>query len=486
MRRGRALLPGLAALLLAAAVAGWHLSSWPVRLRYPGEESRIEGMQLAEMAHLGRGLPIYAEPSGGRFDAANYGPLYYLLGSWVIDPLRPASLPVRVIDVVSALGCAAGSALLGYWLAGSAFAAALAPLLFLACGFVTRYATTVRCDFPALFLIFAGFLVAYRFRNSRALLASVPLLLLGLFFKQQFVAAPLAIFLFLILEKRYRLAAEFAVLLGAGAAALLVLFQFVVFRGQAFLAHVTVYNLLPPAGWRFVVEGEFFLVVLLIPLLLGAEFLRRYRQPLVASYLGSAVALSLLTVGRVGSDTNYFLESALVLSALVAGLFAKTLTEPRRAVELLVLITIMLFVGLFTSYPAPTAADFAHDRAVQEYLRRSFPANTPALGYHTGDLLRAGLETPVSNLYHDVWLIRKGTLPGGDLLAEVSGRRYGVIALNFDLPQEKDPNRRELYLTPAMLEAILANYQLAATLEMPEPEKIRDQDRFYVWVPRPK
>jgi len=473
-----------AAFVLAGLAAGWHLMTWPARLRYPGEESRIEGIQLAEMVHLARGVPIYAAPAHGRFDTANYGPLYYLLGSRLADPGRPSAAPMRWVAVLSALGCAAGSALLAYWLAESLLAAALAPLLLLSNGFVTRYATTIRCDFPALFLIFAGLLVAYRFRQSRWLLASIPLLLAGLFFKQQFAGAPLAILVYLILEKRRWRALEFAALLGACGIALLALFQFVVFRGQAFLAHVTLYNLLPPDGHRFVVEGEFFAIVVIVPLLLGIECLRRHPNRLLACYLGLAVALSLLTVGRVGADTNYFLEDVLVLSALVAALFAKTLVEPPRAREVLVLITITFFIGLFTSSPAPDSTDLGRDRAIQSYLRENFPAGTPALTYYAGDLTRAGLDVPASNLFHYVWLIRKGTLPGADLLDNISAQRYGLIVLNFDLEREKDPHRRELYLTPALLEAIAANYRHTAALAMPEPEQIHDDDRFYVWVPR--
>ena len=61
--------------LLVGLHAAWHLSSWPTRLRYPGELNDIEGMRLAEMLHLRRGIPIYAPATPRRFDAAIYGPL---------------------------------------------------------------------------------------------------------------------------------------------------------------------------------------------------------------------------------------------------------------------------------------------------------------------------------------------------------------------------------------------------------------------------
>jgi hypothetical protein len=69
------------ALGLAAFFAARQLSQWSGRLRYPGEEDFIQGTPLTEMLYLPQGIPIYALPSADGFDAANYGPLYYLLGA---------------------------------------------------------------------------------------------------------------------------------------------------------------------------------------------------------------------------------------------------------------------------------------------------------------------------------------------------------------------------------------------------------------------
>jgi hypothetical protein len=478
------LLP-LLALILGGLFAGGHVATWTRRLRYPGEESFVEGVALQEMLHLSQGERIYAPPSRQRFDAANYGPLYYLLGARLVDPGRPAYLPLRLFSLLATLAAAAGCALLAWWLGRSPFAAALAPLIFLAFGFVTRYATTVRCDVPALALMFAAFLVAYRFQNSRALLGAVPLVLLGFFFKPQFVAAPLAVLLFLLLRKRYRLAAEFAGLAAFGGLACLGLFQFVVFRGQAFLAHFFLYNLLPALWTEFLQGAEFFALALVIPVLLASEFLRLYPNALVGCYLGCAVTLGLLTVARAGSDTSYFLDSALIVSPLMAALLARTFAQPGRGTELLVLLGISFFLTVFSTPYPPSPEDFERDRAVQQYLRRNFAPGTEALGLYTGDLLRAGLDSPVSNLYHYTWLVRQGKLPEQTLLDQLSQRRFGVIVLNFDLPRDREPYRTEFYLTAPMRAAILRNYQLRASLEMPEPGKHDRRDRFYVWVPSP-
>ncbi len=472
------------AFLLTGLFSGWHLATWPVRLRYPGEQNFAEGIPLAEMLHLREGAPIYAPPTLERFDSANYGPLYYLLGARLVDPNHPAYLPLRLVSLAGLVGCAAGCGLLALWLGQGYLAAALAPLLFLAYGFVTDHGTSARCDVASLLLFFSGFLIAYRFQNSQALLLAAPLMLMGFFYKQQFVAGPIAVVLFLLLERRYRLAAKFTGLLALGGLALLAFFQFVAFPGQAFFDHFLSYNVLPFSWFAFGLGVLFFGLALVVPAIVALEFLRSRPNRLLSCYLGCAVFLSLLTVAREGSDTHYFLECVLLLSALFAALLARRVAEGHRAVEVLFLLVVALFLGQWFAPGAPRPEDFARDRAVQDYLRRNFAPHTPALGYYSGDLVRSGLETPISNLYHYTWLIRKGRLSDRDLVAQLGRSRYGVVVLNFDLERERDPNRMEYYLTKSVRQAIQANYRLADSLEMPGPEKFRVEDRFYAWVPK--
>ncbi len=471
------------ALVLAGLFAGRNLASWPVRLRYPGEES-FEGMPLAEVVNLRQGLPIYAPASPERFSAAIYGPFFYLLGARLVNPQRPAYLSLRVVSVLAILGGAVGCAILAFWVGRSYLAAALAPLFFLSYGFVTYNCVSARPDSAALLLSFWGFLVGYRFRNSRALLSAVPLMLAGFFYKQQFVAGPLAVLLFLLLERRYRGAAEFAGLMVLGGLSLLAMFQYLVFPGEAFFRHFVLYNS-SLFTWSRLPRGLFmFGLVLLLPLLVSLEFLRAHPDKLVSCYLGCAVFLGLLTFCKEGSDLYYFFESALIVSALFPALLADRVREPSRAVELFVLLALSLFAGQLFTQPAPEQRDFVRDRAVQEFLRRSSYPHVPALSYYTGDLVRAGLETPFPDIYQFTRLVRRGMLSDEDLVAQLRSRRFGIVVLNFKLQAGEESYWGSQYLTEPMRRGILANYRLAANLEMPGPEKLGAEDRFYVWVPR--
>ena len=478
------LVVGILVLLLAGTFTAWHVSEWPVRLRYPGDLGIVEGVPMADMLHLRQGVPIYAPPTPQRFDAAMYGPLYFLLGSRLVDPEEPTYLPLRVLSMLAMIGCAGGCALLAYWVSRSYFAAVLASLIFLSYGFVTTHGISARADMMALLIFFSGFLVAYRLRRSRALLAAAPLMVLGVYYKQQFVAGPLAVFLFLILEKRYRRAAAFAGLMTLGGLGSLAVFEWLVFPGQAFLRHFLVYTVLPFSWFNFSLGGLGLGLMFLVPLLLALEFLRTERDKLLGCYLGCAVVLSVVTSARAGSDSNYYLELALVLSVLVASLVARNLSGPLRVSEMLVLLGVMLFFAQWFAPGAPRAEDFERDRVVQSFLRSNFPRHARALGFGSADLLRAGLDTPVTDPFQYSQLVFQGRLPDRDLLMELNERYFAVIVAHYDLRDEGIARNRVDRLPDSWSKAIVRNYKLMTTIEMPRPERLLPEDRFYVWVPR--
>jgi hypothetical protein len=470
------------ALLVAGLGAGRLVASWPVRLRYPGELYAVEGMRLVEMQHLDQGLPVYAPASPEKFDAMIYGPLYYLLGARLINPQAPAYLPLRLLSLLAATGLAADCVFLASWLVRSYLAPGLAALLFLAYGVVTEPATSARADSVAAFLSFSGFLVAYRFRESRKLLLAVPLMLLGFYYKQQFVAGPLAVLLYLVTEKRYRRAAEFATTLAAGGIGLWLLFQFVVFRGQAFFLHFVTYNRIPWDRARFLWATAILVTFLIVPFILALEFLRSHPDKLLSCYMGCALFLGDLTVGKSGSGLQYFLELLLILVVLMACLVAEKLGT--QAAEVLVFLVMVVFLGQLLESPPPRARDFTQDQAIQEFLRLHFAPHTAALGFYAGDFVRAGLQNPISDVYQYAQLARQGRLSDLDLRDQIAHRRFGIIVVSFDLRTLDAPLPFELYLTEPVQRAILLNYRPVASLELPEVEKYAPLRRFYAWIPR--
>jgi len=469
------------ALLASGFAAARQVAPWPARLRYPGELDPVEGRELADMVLLGKGGPVYAPASPERFNAAGYGPLFYLLGSRLIDPQNPAYPPLRMLSTLAALGLAAGCGLLAFWLARSFLAAVIAALIFFAYKFATMFGVVVHSDTVALLLWFGGFLVAYRFRASRKILWAVPLMTLGLFYKGQFVAAFLAVLLFLLLEKRFRLAATFAGLLVSAAVSLFLVFQFVIFRGQAFWLHALAYNAIPFSLNRSLLWGSVLGIMYAVPTVVAGLYLRACPNKLLACYLDWAVVLPLLTIGKRGSSLNYSFELLLVLCPLVAASLARSIASPSRAVVSLSLLGITLWIAQFPRWQIePWPVDLAEDQAVQSYLRGKFPPHAPALGSFTGDLLRAGLDTPIANIYQYTWLICKGTLPEEGLLRQIRNRRFRVILLSQDLTEKDLDEQDYMCITEPLRQAVIQNYRLDASFAFHLPNKTH----YYAWVPR--
>ena len=481
----------LLALALVAYFALVQLANWPERLRYPGEEDAVEGTQLSEMVHLRRGVYIYRLPSDGEFDGAIYGPLCYLLGAAVIDPNQPAYMPLRVLSLAATLGLAIASGWLAFRLARRKIAGVLAVFVFFGSAFIGRYGISARADMVALLLAFAGFVIFYRFRdNRRALILSAVLALLSFFYKQQFLGAPGAVFVYLVLEKRFRQAFEFLFTVVAGGLILTAVFSFLMFPHEAFLQHFIAYNRLPFDKHILLPEILMFAIPLFIPLLGSIDFLTQYPDKLFACYVGVSVGsyFLLLFSSGSGADTNRCLEPLVILSCVFAARVSTSggiLPGLGWTAPLAATLALVAFLSSAFVVPRVGSADFAADAALQSYLRQTFPPGTSALGYYAGDPIRAGLDAPVTNLWGYTALIRKGALSDHEIVSRIDHAGYGVILLDFDLERFNASKMADFYTTRAMRDAVLRSYREVARLNLPRPETSRFTDGgMYIWVPK--
>jgi hypothetical protein len=486
LARHRRIVFTCAAFLLVGTSAAWNIKSWPTRLRYPGDsKAHIDGMRIAELQHFRQGIPVYAPSSVGRFDAMIYGPLYYLFASRFVNRDTTNYFPLRILGLVGTIGIAAGCAVLAYWMTSSAGAAGFAILYYLSWSIVSLYGVSVRADVDALFLNNMGFLIAYRFRNEPRIVWAAPVMLLALFYKQQFIAAPAAILVFLLLEKRYRQAAQFALLVATGGVALLALFQYIVFAGQNFFLHFVSYNIIP-FSWSGVAAGLLLATPFFaIPCFLAFRYLGASHNRLFAVYLFVAISVCVAGFGKEGGSIIYFLEPITILAPLMAALVIQALAHERRIAVTTVLLGISLAPATRFGSVVPTPDDFARDRAVQGYLRANFKPATEGAAYFTGRLLRAGLAAPISDLYQYTWLACTGKISEGDWVAQLESQRFGVILLSTDVRDEKLAHLgAEICLSEPAHQALLRNYELQAVLSLPVPEGLRFRKELFVWVPK--
>jgi hypothetical protein len=224
--------------------------------------------------------------------------------------------------------------------------------------------------------------------------------------------------------------------------------------------------------------------MLAAPLLLAFEFLRRHPDRMILCYLIAAVLLGVVTIGKESAFIQYFYESLLIVSALVPALLVSRLGPRTPPIEVVLLLGVGLVAGQLYTPPAPSAAAFTQNAALQSFFRQSYPAGSRALGFREGDLLLAEFDTPFADLFQTELLSKRGVVPDGELIERIRGRWFSVIVLDFDLQTERDQFRLDFYLNEPIRRAIAENYEISATMPTPSPEKLWEQDQFYIYVPR--
>src|SRR5262249_2666988 len=250
------------------------------------------------------------------------------------------------------------------------------------------------------------------------------------------------------------------------------------------------YNHLPFERDLVLPEILMFVIPLFVPLLGSADFVDHHPDKLLAccACTSAGVYFLLLFSSGSGADTNRCLEAVVILSCLMAAGIAtpKGIFGGLAWVGALA-FTFVLVALLSTAFVVPRvrSEDFAADKALQNYLHDNFPARTSALTYYAGDPIRAGLEAPITNLWHFSALIRKGALSDHDIVSRIERGGYGIILLDFDLVRLRSDKMADFYTTQSMRDAIVRAYEPATHLELPTPELTRYNEKtIYAWIPR--
>jgi hypothetical protein len=103
------------------------------------------------------------------------------------------------------------------------------------------------------------------------------------------------------------------------------------------------------------------------------------------------------------------------------------------------------------------------------------------LGLYAGDLVRAGLDTPITDLPNYTFLVCEGRLSDQILLTPLRQRSYAVILLRFDLQAEKGNKEPVGTCMPQQFyQAIIENYQPVTD----SAARLFETKHYYAWVPR--
>lgn len=294
------------ALLLLALFVLRVFDFWVYLIHYPFQINISEGQALMTIKSLANGDPIYPSPQES-FRASIYGPLYYFLGALFWE-IRPNSfLGPRLVSFIAACSIAAGIAFTLYRKGALGVALLFGGAFFLSPVVIT-WSLTMKPDTLALALSLAGFCLFSRVHKWGPFFAA-PLFVAAIYVKPTFIAAPAAVALTLLIRDRRALVLFVAEMTILGAIVLAIL-ELLVFRDQHFLLNFITFNA-APYSMDYFTRGLRSLHVSLAAFPLLAIFVkgRAWRNNVAFPYYIIALLVAIATVGKLGSDANYFLES---------------------------------------------------------------------------------------------------------------------------------------------------------------------------------
>lgn len=446
----RVLLVVLALSAYVFAAEGWRVLAFPYALDY-GEAPLLD--QTMRLAH---GQSIYrADLQLAPFTIANYPPLYLLAQVPLAWLFGPAFWYGRLLSWLAMIGAALFAGLILRALTGDRLAALVGGLTLLALPYTRYWGPLYRVDALALCLSLAALWLTVRFfaapaggaeearphadrrgRPALALVAVALLLVAAVYARQSYgLAAPLAAFVWLWMQRLRRQALALAGLVAGLGLGLFVLLNLA--TGGGFFFNIVTANVNEVKGEllrQYLGElGMFMPILVLITALFALLAARERSWRLLLPYAVGA-ALSGLTIGKVGSNINYLLEFCAAMSLAAGAALAWLRRAPRIRHALMLALALQVFLllpglsyQLFSQFRLDSRADMA---LVGERIRA---ADGPVLADEDiGQLVLAGRPL-LFQPFELTQLARVGKWNQAPLLEAIERQEYALILI-FKFP----------------------------------------------------
>jgi len=318
-------------------------------LYYPAEVADGEGLLSRNILYLAQHKAIYQNINQWPFVFNVYPIFLPFLGSIFISLIKNPLLIGRIISVFSTFLIAI---LIYKYLRlqnTDKKIAIISSFAFLISPFVFIWGAWLRPDILA---ILFSFLSIYYFSKAKkfSIFLSGLFAILAFFTKPTMIAAPVAIFLYLLIAKKYReLIIWSAIVLFFG----ITIFYLINYQTHSqYFLHVIRYNILSYNFRAFIsYSGEFiilhwFFVFCFVYFLALSLKEKKHLLPLL---YGLVVVLLTLTSGRAGASINYYLELVLVV-ILASGLLLNHFNINNKKLMPFVLLLLILQICWFGFY----------------------------------------------------------------------------------------------------------------------------------------
>ncbi len=464
-------------LVCAAIAAAGILFHLAMLLWADNEFSQPESIVAVQSTMLARDGTLYYPLDRYPYTVCAYTPIFYLLDAGLIKAGVPALKAGRLISFAALLGIFALCWRILMLYTGKRDYAWTGTLLCASTSLLLTWGTTGQVDTLALFFATGAFWCysRYAIRGDRTLLYTAVFAVAAAFTKQTMLAGPAAIFVLLCFHS-WKTALRF----GAGTAGFgltLALALNAITHG-AFLTDTVLANLNPFAWEKLNQHWHYMLIAagqIILVAAIGARTALRRRGKALYLWLGLALLVLAASAPKIGSDSNYQMESTLVLilCAMVALdslhffplLFGKNKTW-------VTLLQIPLALHLVLNYRI--TAPFLMMRYARETLfRQQAAALTPylsgggrVLSTEIDALVRTRGRMAVEPLIYTL-MVHAGRVNPEPVRRDLADRHFSSVVLYQDVSRPADPDPEFPTLPESQLTAIRQNYHLVAHIPGP-------------------
>ncbi len=445
----------------------FYLINSAIIIGYPYQISYPEGFLLNQAKRISDAKPIYHTINEYPYIIANYPPLYPYLCAIFVKLFGVSFAPGRIITFVSVLLIS----LLIYRILRNFIErenALIAGLLFIASSYIYKNSPFMRVDLTGLLLCLAGI---YSFIKNKNLIIPVIFFVGALYTKQTFVAAPLAVAIFLFINERKKafiFIAELLILY-----ALLFLLVNNLTDGE-FYRHNFLYNMnifqfkqaIKHYVWALQNHAIIFLFSVIYVLYSIAE--KKYPLLLIYFLLACIIAFS---VGKIGANMNYFFEM-IALSCILTGLCLERLRGEieRKIFNFLIngalIVQLLLFLHMpYLTEPTPTKPERKEYRKLSEIIAKT---EGNIISEDAG-LLVLNNRSVLFQPFEFTQLANQRLWSQTVFIHNIRHKLFSLIILSFNLNCWVDEER----LTPEMVQVIKENYYIK--------EKIGE---YYLYYPK--
>ena len=465
-------------ILMYGALGALSTQIEAILFRYPLDYG--EAPLINQAMQLNAGNPIYRQSlDEPPYTIANYPPVYVGVMALFERIFGPAFWYGRLISTLSAIGSAVMVSSIVYSRSHNWKIAIIPALVFYNIPYTIGWSTLARIDHLALFLALAGLYLLFKEKPNKRLFDSNLIwgsifLVFAIYTRQSYaLAAPFAGFLYL-LRRDWRRAAILTGFVGGMSLVLFGLFNLMTLGG--FYFNIVTANINPFGIERMVNNfrnffdlAPFLFILAALGSILVINRVRGWPLPIGFAFGG---LFSAITIGKIGSNINYFLEFAAGLSLLLGfSIFVlyQRSAKSWMAISLCIVMSLTAWQG------------FHFSQKVQDDTRSSLEIRQGAIEelQDLENLVAQNLEQPIladeymgmltlngENLYLQPFevtqLVIGGIFNQQILIGQIAEEKFSLILLQEDAGWIQALQER---WTPEMLDAIRAQYRLAGQFE---------------------